>query len=378
MRIVLAPDSFKGSLSAVQAAYAMVRAVRDALPDAEAIPLPMADGGEGTVDALVAAGGGEKRPIEATGPLGLPVRSYYGAIGRTAVLEAANLFGLTMVPEAERNPLRTTSAGLGEAIRAALDAGFADFVIGLGGSSTNDGGIGMLGALGAVFLDRSGTPLRGFGADLAEIASVDFSGLDPRLASARITVACDVRNPLLGEDGAAAVYGPQKGATPELCRRLDDAMAVYADKIESDRGAALRSEPGAGAAGGLGFAFLALGAKLAPGAEVLEAYVGLKERIRDADWVITGEGRSDGQTLYGKLPLHVAKLARETGTKAVLLSGSLGPASERLDSYFAGCFSIVEGPATLAECMENAEGSLYRATRRIVRLIAAASERSLP
>lgn len=373
MKVLLAPDSFKGSLSAVQAAEIMVRAVRDELPDAKAVALPMADGGEGTVDALVAAGGGEKRFVEATGPLGYQVRSYYGTIGRTAVLEAANLFGLPMVLEADRDPLRTTSAGLGDAMRAALDAGYAEFVVGLGGSATNDGGIGMLRALGATFLDRSGKPLLGFGADLAEIATVDFSGLDPRLASARITVACDVRNPLLGESGASTVYGPQKGASPELCRRLDAAMAAYADKVEAGR-APLRDVPGAGAAGGLGFAFLALGAKLAPGAEVLEAHLGLREKIRDADWVVTGEGRSDGQTMYGKLPLHVARLAREEGTKAVLLSGSLGAESEKLAPNFAGCFSIVEGPSTLEECMRNAERGLYRSTRSLIRLISAASE----
>ncbi|WP_337103790.1 glycerate kinase family protein [Paenibacillus sp. YIM B09110] len=372
MKWLMAPDSYKGSLSAVQVAEVMVQAVRDELPGAEAIGLPLADGGEGTVDALVTAGGGEKRFVEVTGPLGLPVRSYYGTIGRTAVLEAANLFGLPMVPEADRDPLCTTSAGLGDAIRAALDADFAEFIIGLGGSSTNDGGIGMLRALGVIFLDHSGNPLHGYGADLAEIASVDFTGLDPRLAAARITVACDVINPLLGEAGATFVYGPQKGASPELCRRLDEAMAAYADKVEEGR-ASMRNEPGAGAAGGLGFALLTLGAKLMPGAEVLEAYVGLREKIRDADWVITGEGRSDGQTLYGKLPLHIAQLARESGTKAILLSGSLGPDSERLAPYFAGCFSIAEGPATLAECMENAEAALYRSTRHLARLIATAS-----
>jgi len=372
MKFVLAPDSFKGSLTAAQAADIMVRAVKDELPGAEAVGIPMADGGEGTVDALVSAGNGAKRPIRATGPLGTPIRSYYGAVGRTAVLEAANLFGLTMLRESKRNPLHTTSAGLGEALKAALDDGYDDIVVGLGGSSTNDGGIGMLSALGARFYDRSGKLLQGFGRELSELNAADFGGLDARLSSCTITVACDVGNPLVGDEGASIVYGPQKGASPDLCRALDASMAKYADKVEAVFGR-LRDVPGAGAAGGLGFALLALGARLVPGAQVLETKVGLREKIRDADWVLTGEGRSDGQTLYGKLPLHVARLARETGTKAVLLSGSLGENSERLAPFFAGCFSIVEQPESLQNCMEKAEIYLYRSTRNVVRLIASAS-----
>lgn len=370
MRILIAPDSFKGSLTAAQVAEVMARAVREEAPEAQVRLIPLADGGEGTVDALVAACGGHTVPIEVTGPLGERVQAYYGAADGGAVLEAANLFGLPMVPPAQRNPLHTTSRALGEAILAALGQGYTKLTIGLGGSATNDGGMGMLSALGASFSDKSGAPLVGFGRDLPALERVDVSGLDARLAQCEITVACDVTNPLTGPHGATFVYGPQKGASAELCEELDAAMTAYADKLEAALNAdGLRDTPGAGAAGGLGFALLAIGAKLVPGAQVVEARTGLREAAREADWVVTGEGRSDGQTLYGKLPLHVARLAREEGARPLLISGSLGADSERLIPEFAGCFSIVEQPSSLEACMEQAEQLLYRCTRNVIRLI---------
>lgn len=378
MNVLIAPDSFKGSLTAIQAANIMEQAVLAENPDAHIRKIPMADGGEGTVDALVAAGGGQIVPIEVTGPLGFRVDSYYGVVGSTAIVEAANLCGLTMVPQEQRNPLHTTSVALGEAIKAALDEGFTQMTIGLGGSATNDGGMGMLSALGAVFADRSGQRLSGYGRDLSQLAQADFSNMDVRLAQCRITVACDVNNPLLGPEGATFVYGPQKGASPAMCRELDAAMFGYAEAVESgcmlarepDRDTPpLRETPGAGAAGGLGFALLALGAKLIPGAQVIEEQTRLRTAVRWADWVLTGEGRSDGQTLYGKLPLHVARLAREEGAEAVLIAGSLGKDSDRLMTEFAGCFSIVEQPSDLQYNMEHAEPQLYRCTRNIVRMI---------
>ncbi|WP_276353813.1 glycerate kinase [Cohnella caldifontis] len=386
MRILIVPDSFKGSLTAVAASETMAGAVLAEMPDAEVFRIPLADGGEGTVDALVAARGGRTVPIEVTGPLGERVQTYYGVIGETtAVVEAANLCGLTMVPPERRNPLHTTSRALGEAILAALDQSSSRIIVGLGGSAVNDGGIGMLSALGAVFLDGAGHKLSGYGRDLPELDRIDLSGLDSRLKRCEITVACDVRNPLVGEEGATFVYGPQKGASAEMCRTLDAAMAAYAAKLEAcfadmgmgaaAGGAPLRDAPGAGAAGGLGFALLSLGAKLVPGAQLIEEQTGLRAAARAADWVLTGEGRSDGQTLYGKLPLHVARLAREEGTRAVLISGSLGPGSERLLSEFAGCFSIVEQPSSLQDCMEQAESLLYRCTRSVARLIAQAAGR---
>lgn len=386
MRILIAPDSYKGSLTAAEAADTMADAVLAELPDAEVRRIPLADGGEGTVDALVAACGGRIVPIEVTGPLGERVNAYYGVIGETtAVVEAAGTCGLTMVPPERRNPLLTTSRGLGEAIRAALDQGRSRIIVGLGGSAVNDGGIGMLAALGAVFRDRSGQALPGYGRDLPLLDRIDLSGLDARLEHCRLTVACDVRNPLVGEEGATHVYGPQKGASPEMCGMLDEAMAAYAARLEAcladlrtgaDAGRTpLRDTPGAGAAGGLGFALLALGASLVPGAQLIEEQTGLKEAMRAADWVLTGEGRSDGQTLYGKLPLHVARLAREENTQAVLISGSLGPGSERLLNEFAGCFSIVEQPGTLQECMAQAAPLLYRCTRSVARIIGRAAGR---
>lgn len=376
MHILIVPDSFKGSLTAVEAAETMARAVAAELPDAEVRRIPLADGGEGTVDALVAAREGRTVPIEVTGPQGERASAYYGVIDSMAVLEAANLCGLTMVPPERRNPLLATSRALGEAIAMALDAGFRQFTIGLGGSAVNDGGIGMLSALGAAFLDRAGHRLQGYGQDLSAVDRIELGGLDARLRQCEITVACDVTNPLVGPEGATFVYGPQKGADAAMCQALDEAMAAYADKLEAAaklEAGSLQMAPGAGAAGGLGFALMALGARLFPGAQVVESQTGLREAARWADWVLTGEGRSDGQTLYGKLPLHVARLAREEGARTVLISGSLGADSERLMPEFAGCFSIVEQPSTLSDCMSQAGPLLYRSTRNVMRLIAQAS-----
>ncbi|TVY09413.1 glycerate kinase [Paenibacillus cremeus] len=382
MKFVIAPDSYKGSLSAVEVGETMARAVLAELPLAEVRVIPMADGGEGTVDALVGATHGSTVAVQAVGPMGEPVDTYFGVLpmgeghAPVVVLEAANIFGLPMVAPEQRNPLYTTSRGMGDVIRAALDQGYRQFVIGLGGSSTNDGGLGMLSALGARFTDRDGTLAEGFGRELATLAKADLSGLDPRLGECRLTVACDVTNPLLGPQGASHIFGPQKGATPELVQHLDQALGAYADLVEGQLSLSLREHPGAGAAGGLGFALLALGAKLVPGAEVVEQMTGLKQQIAEADWVLTGEGRSDGQTLFGKLPFHVAQVAKEAGKGAILISGGLGDGSEALNAHFAGCFSIVRGPASLQACMEEAEFNLFECTRSVVRLIGVASQRS--
>ncbi|RTE11625.1 glycerate kinase [Paenibacillus whitsoniae] len=380
MKFVVAPDSYKGSLTAVQVGEVIERAIRQELPEAEVTVVPMADGGEGTVAAVVAACRGELVPVTVTGPLGEPVDACYGIIDqqgeRTAVLEAANLFGLPMVPADRRNPLHTTSAGLGEAMRHALDGGIRRMVIGLGGSATNDGGLGLLRALGAQFTGADGEPVGGFGRDLALVVAADFSGLDPRLAACAITVASDVTNPLCGAEGASNVYGPQKGATPELVALLDGALARYADVVTAALGtAAHRDTPGAGSAGGLGFALLALGASVRSGAEVVARLTGLQAHIRQADWVLTGEGRSDGQTLFGKLPFCVASWAKDAGKRAVLISGSLGAESEKLFDVFDAIFAIVPGPASLEACMAEAEPNLYGCTRSVVRLIRGSAQR---
>lgn len=381
MKIVVAPDSYKGSLTAAQVGETIARALRQEIPHSEIKVIPMADGGEGTVDALVQAAGGKKVHLRASGPLGKPVDTYYGIIDangrKTAVIEAGNICGLPMVPAGQRNPLNTTSRGLGEVMRAALDEGIRSMVIGLGGSATNDGGLGMLIALGGEFRLQDGSAAEGYGRELAQLAQVKLDQLDPRLQACKMTIACDVTNPLLGEQGATHVFGPQKGATPEQVMLLDQAMNGYANLVESSLAVALRDRPGAGAAGGLGFAYMALGAEVIPGAKVVEEMTGLRQHIAAADWVFTGEGRSDEQTLYGKLPFHVAQLAKQAGVKAILISGSLGEGSDKLAEHFVGCFSIVQGPSTLEACMAEGEQRLFAAASNIARLLKAASSGSV-
>lgn len=358
----------------------MARALLEEIPDAEVRVIPMADGGEGTIDALVVASGGRIVQTQVAGPLGEQVESRYGIVEETdgpiAILETAAICGLPMVPETLRNPVLTTTRGLGETMRKALDEGIRKFVIGLGGSATNDGGLGMLNALGARFTLADGSAAAGFGRDLAFLSQADFGGLDSRLGECQITVACDVTNPLLGEKGASHVFGPQKGATPEQVLQLDKAMRHYADLAESQLDRQIRDLPGTGAAGGLGFALIALGAKLMPGAQIVEVITGLAGHIAEAEWVLTGEGRSDRQTLYGKLPYHVAQVSKKAGKPALLISGSLGEGSEQLHAHFAGCFSIVRGPSTLQENLDNAEFNLYECTRSVARLLLHASAAS--
>ncbi|MDD9267180.1 glycerate kinase [Paenibacillus sp. GCM10023248] len=371
MNVIIAPDSFKGSLSSLEAGTIMKKAILREIPHAAVTVIPIADGGEGTVDTLVAATGGNLFPLTATGPLGERAEVRFGLLPEgTAVLEAASICGLVMVPPAQRNPMHTTSRGIGEVLLAAMDQGHRRFILGLGGSATNDGGLGMLQALGGLFLDANGNPADGFGASLSDIRTVDLAGLDVRLKDCDIQVACDVTSPLCGDSGATYVFGPQKGGTPEHLQVLEAAMQAYAAMVEEQlEQPGLSLQPGAGAAGGLGFAMLALGAKLKPGAKVLAEAVKLPERIAGADWVITGEGRSDDQTLYGKLPIHVAELAQAAGVPALLISGSLGAGSEQLLNHFRATFSIVPGPVTLEACMENAETYLYERVRNIARLL---------
>lgn len=377
MKVVLAFDSFKGSLGSEAAGRTAARAVRSVFPDAECDVIPLADGGEGTVIAVVEAAHGSYATLQVTGPLGKETAATIGLIdderakGQTAVLEVASICGLTLVPEGERDPYRTSSKGVGEAIVQLLDRGIRSFVVGLGGSATNDGGMGMLSALGAAFTDSSGNRLRGSGGDLASIASIEWSGIDSRLQESAIKIATDVSNPLCGPTGATMVFGKQKGASSEQQASLERRMTVYADRIEGAAGSSWQLVPGAGAAGGLGFALLALGGEVVSGAGWLIDAVSLRDRMRDADWVITGEGRSDNQTIYGKLPVQVAAVASETGTKCMLLSGSLGDELGELEERFDGCFSIVNAPASLEACMDQAEELLEQAVRQLFRLLRA-------
>ncbi len=375
MKIVIAPDSFKESLAAAQVAEAIARGWRAVFPDAECLLRPMADGGEGTVDAVLAAVGGERRTCTVSGPLGTPVEAHWGWLADdTAVIEMAAASGLHQVPPEQRDILRACSAGTGELIRQALDAGAQRIILGLGGSATNDGGAGLLRALGVRLLDSAGQALAPGGAALAQLAEIDLSGLDPRLAQVAVLVAADVDNPLCGPHGASAVFGPQKGASPEQVRLLDAALTHYAERMAATLGTDHSTEPGAGAAGGLGFAARALlGARFRPGIAVVAELCGLAEAVQGADLVITGEGRLDAQTLHGKTPLGVARIAHAAGVPVIALAGSLGEGYQRL--YAAGlsaAFSLAPGPIDLRQACADAAALLQARATDIARLWQAA------
>jgi glycerate kinase len=331
----VAPNAFKGTLTAPQAAAAIARGVREVFPEAEIIEVPVADGGDGTAEALVTALHGEFRSAPVQGPLGDPVMARFGlvAAGRTAVVELASASGLALIPASRRDPMRATTFGFGQLLDAARNAGVATVIAGIGGSATNDGGAGMAQALGYRLLDASGHDLERGGAALARLRSIDQSGFDRAWKAMAVRVACDVTNPLTGPSGASAVYGPQKGADPEMVRRLDAALANLADVIERDLGKKVSDVPGAGAAGGTGAGLIAfLGAELVPGAPLVVEAAGLDEQLKGASLVITGEGRVDGQTAYGKAPGEVARRAHEAGVPVLLLAGSKGPGWEALNS----------------------------------------------
>ena len=373
MKIVIAPDSYKESLSALEVAQAVEAGFRQVFPDAEYVLVPVADGGEGTVDAMVAATGGRKEIVTVTGPLGEPVEAFYGLTGDggTAVIEMAAASGLMLVPAAARNPLRTSSRGTGELIRAALDAGARRFILGIGGSATNDGGAGMVQALGARLLDLEGRELDGSGGDLARLERIDVSALDPRLAECRIEVACDVDNPLTGARGASAVFGPQKGATPEMVQALDANLARLARIVGRDLGVAVDTVPGAGAAGGMGAAMLAFfGATLKPGIEIVTAAVDLDDHVRDADLVITGEGRIDFQTVHGKTPIGVARVAKRHGKPVIGIAGSLGAEVGVVHAHgIDAVFSVLGKPCTLDEALRDAAANVELTARNVAAVL---------
>lgn len=380
VKIVIAPDSFKESLSAPDAARAIERGVRQAWPAAHTVRVPMADGGEGTVQAVLAASGGQARQVRVRNALGRPVVAEWGALpDGTAVIEMAAAAGLEAIPPAERDPLVADTHGVGELIRAALDAGATRLILGLGGSATIDGGAGMLRALGARLLDARGQDLPPGGAALADLAQLDLDGLDPRLAGLDIQVACDVDNPLCGAQGAARIFGPQKGASATQIPRLDAALARLADITEARLGQCHRDTPGAGAAGGLGFAAHAvLGANFRPGAELIAELGGLAQALEGATLAITGEGRLDAQTLRGKTPAGVARLAQQAGVPVVALAGALGDGYEALyDIGIHAAFSLVPGPHALEDALANADRYLAERARDITQLWLAAARRRL-
>ncbi|SUI70057.1 glycerate kinase [Shewanella baltica] len=390
MKIVIAPDSFKESLSALEVANAIEQGLRQVIPDCDIVKIPVADGGEGTVQSMVDATGGSIVSLEVMGPLGHRVQAHYGILGEgilgngsnsgsnsgsvadmstgaIAVIEMASASGLHHVPREQRNPLITTSYGTGELICDALNRGIKHIILGLGGSATNDGGAGMAQALDILLLDSQGKTLPSGGAALANLAQIDVSNAHPLLRECSFEVACDVDNPLCGERGASAIFGPQKGATPEMVKQLDTALAHYADVIAQSGMSDQREHAGAGAAGGMGLGVMAfLNAKLKPGVEIVMQTVGLADKIRGADLVITGEGRIDGQTVFGKTPMGVLKQAQLQGIPTIGIAGCLGDnANAILDHGMAAIFPIIPHLSPLDDVLANAKLNLCNTARNI-------------
>lgn len=371
MHVVLAPDSFKNCLSAKEAAEALGKGVTRAAPNASLDHVPLADGGEGTVDALVAAAGGQRVTVTVTGPLGEPVEAGYGVLnGKAAVIEMAAASGHALLAQTQRDPRAATTYGTGELIAHALDNGFRDIIVGIGGSATNDAGAGMAQALGYRLLDASGRDLSPGGAALARIARIDAAHAHPSLSNASIRAACDVRNPLCGPEGASRVYGPQKGADAQTAAKLDAALHRFGAAIEDQLGIAVLERPGAGAAGGLGAGLVAFcGAELDPGFDVVARAVNLEERIAAADLVLTGEGLLDAQTQSGKAPAGVAALAGRHGVPAIAIAGALEPGYETLhDEGLDAAFSLCNGPMTLGEALRNAAALLEATAFAVIRV----------
>lgn len=379
MRIVVAPDSYKGSASALAVAQAMERGIRAVFPTAEVCKIPIADGGEGTVEALVIATGGQFRQTQVIGPLGDRVTAQWGILGdgETAVIEMAAASGLPLLAPDRRDPRVTTTYGTGELLRAALDTGLRKIIMGIGGSATNDGGVGMAQALGARFTGEDGVELPRGGAALARLKRIDLAGVDPRLRETEITVACDVDNPLCGPRGASAVFGPQKGATPKMVVELDAALAHFAALATATTGRQVAERPGAGAAGGLGAAMLFFTpARLRPGVEIVLDAVRFAEVVKEASFVVTGEGRTDFQTAFGKAPVGVARVAKRFDVPVFCLSGALGEETDTLIAHgIDALLSICDKPMTLEEAMGEGEHLIETAAARLCRIVRTAGAR---
>lgn len=372
MPIVIAPDSFKGSLTSAEVAEAMAKGVKRVLPQADMTLLPLSDGGEGLVDSLVVASGGRLAEFDVTGPHGTPVTAKMGLMGdgQTAVIEMAQASGLILVPENKRNPLVTTTFGTGELIKKALELGCSHLIIGIGGSATNDGGMGMAQALGFRFFDEQGQPLGQGGGELARLARIDASGRDPRLDDVTIEVACDVNNPLTGPQGAAHIYGPQKGATSEMVEFLDAALSNYDQILQQDLGQDVGKVPGAGAAGGLGAGLMALlGGLLVSGIELVLDVLDFDKKVKGACLVLTGEGKFDAQSAFGKVPMGVAHRARKLGVPVVVIAGSVLPSAEILHGEgVTAYFSILNQPMSLNEAMDHGAELVENQVAEVMRL----------
>lgn len=368
MKMVFASDSFKGSLSSKRISEILTKAAGEVFDGCECVPVILADGGEGTLDALFSVRAGRKVPVTAEGPLYEKVEACYGVFeDGTAIIEMAQASGLILVPAEKRNPLQSSSIGTGELIRAALQAGYKKLTVAIGGSATNDGGMGMAQALGIRFLDWNGDELKGCGANLAKVAKIDTSGLIPEARSAQITVMCDVKNPLCGENGATYVYGPQKGATPEMLKELEAGMQNYRDVILREFGTDPDTIPGAGAAGGIGAALkIFLNAELRSGIEAILDLADFDRLIRDADCVITGEGRIDGQSCEGKAVQGVGLRAKKAGIPGIALCGCTGDGYERIrDFRICGIETLTDDAITPKYAMEHAEEVYYRKAMKI-------------
>ncbi|MDZ4328391.1 MAG: glycerate kinase [Pseudomonas sp.] len=372
MKIVIAPDSFKDSLSAQGVADAIALGLGQVWPDAQLVKCPMADGGEGTVESVLAACDGQLRRTNVRGPLGTTVDAAWGWLPQslTAIIEMAKASGLQLVPPAQRDACISSTFGTGELIRAALDAGAKRVILAIGGSATNDGGSGAMQALGVKWLDAQGEPLAPGGLALAQLARIDLSDIDPRLARVRFDIAADVNNPLCGPHGASAIFGPQKGATPEQVEQLDRALGHFAELCAQVLNKDVRDEPGSGAAGGLGFGAKAfLGAQFKAGVEVVAELVGLAEAVKDADLVITGEGRFDAQTLRGKTPFGVARIARQHGVPVIVIAGTLGEGYQALYEHgIDAAFALASGPMTLEQACTEAPRLLCERASDIARV----------
>lgn len=357
MKVVIAIDSLKGSLTSMEAGGAIRDGISAVMSEAKVVVKPLADGGEGTVEAFVNGMNGREIKVMVSGPLGEPLEASYAMLeeAHTAVIEMASAAGLTLIEREKRNPMNTTTYGVGQLILDALDRGLRNFIIGIGGSATNDGGLGMLEALGVKFYDQSGAETGVFGRDMLRVSRVELSGLDQRIRECHFRIACDVNNPLCGPNGASRVFGPQKGADENMVQAMDEGLLAYAEKVEEAVGKKLSHVPGTGAAGGLGFAFLALlDGHLEPGISIILDAVGLEEEIKDADIVITGEGRLDFQTAMGKAPIGVAELAKKYNKKVLAFSGCATEDAQEcnqkgIDAYFP----ILQMPVSAEEAMKK-------------------------
>ena len=373
MKFVLAPDSFKESMTSKEACDAMERAIKKVIKDAECVKVPMADGGEGTTTSLVDGSNGEFFTTKVTGPLGDKVEAVYGIMGDkvTGIIEMAMASGIQLVKREERNPLIATTYGTGELIKALLDKGVKHILLGIGGSATNDGGAGMVQALGGRLLDKDGNDVKFGGGHLNEVEKIDLSNLDRRLKDIKIEVACDVINPFIGENGASRIFGPQKGADEQMVQVLDNNLAHFAEVIKRDLGKDIAHVQGAGAAGGLGGALFAfLNAELKTGIDMVIEHTNLREKVKGADFVFTGEGSIDGQTLFGKTPIGVAKTAKEAGAKVIAFAGRVADDADTLyDGGIDSIFSILNEVTSLDDALKNGEHNLEKTVENVVRLL---------